>query len=148
MCKCFGKIRSITGNNYNFLLLKAIILYVILELSLVQGQNISHTEIYYNGNIKSITNHLKHGKGIRKWSHEEYDIDGNKHGAWIGWDENGLMSYETIWEFGIYRQYREWHSNGEKKLIMKYDKEGNLTLFKKWNEEGKELVEDLSLHDH
>ena len=31
-----------------------------------------------------------------------YDIDGNKHGAWIGWDENGLMSYETVWEFGIY----------------------------------------------
>ena len=148
MCKFFGKIRSITGNNYNFLLLKAIILYLILEPSLVQGQNISHTEIYYNGNIKSISNHLKHGKGIRKWSHEEYDIDGNKHGAWIGWDENGLMSYETVWEFGIYRQYREWHSNGEKKLIMKYDKEGNLTLFKKWNEEGKELVEDLSLHDH
>ena len=58
------------------------------------------------------------------------------------------MSYETVWEFGIYRQYREWHNNGEKKLIMKYNKEGNLTLFKKWNEEGKELVEDLSLHDH
>ena len=48
----------------------------------------------------------------------------------------------------VFIQYREWHSNGEKKLIMKYDKEGNLTLFKKWNEEGKELVEDLSLHDH
>ena len=126
-----------------------LLFYFLLSISILfsENRNVVHTEIYYNGNIKSITNHVKHGKGIRKWSHEEYDIDGNKHGAWIGWDENGLMSYETVWEFGIYRQYREWHSNGEKKLIMKYDKEGNLTLFKKWNEEGKELVEDLSLHE-
>ena len=119
----------------------------LISLAFSQNSTINHTETHFNGNIKSITNHVKHGKGIRKWSHEEYDKDGNKHGAWIGWDENGLMSYETIWEFGVYRQYREWHRNGERKLLMKYDKEGNLTLQKKWNEEGIEIKENLSLHE-
>ena len=56
------------------------------------------------------------------------------------------MSYETVWEFGVYRQYREWHRNGERKLLMKYDKDGNLTVQKKWNEEGIEIKENLSLH--
>ena len=104
-----------------------LIFYLLLSISVLFSENriITHTEVYYNGNIKSITNHVKHEKGIRKWSHEEYDIDGNKHGAWIAWDENGLISYETVWENGIYRQYREWHSNGEKKLIIKCYKETN-----------------------
>ena len=120
---------------------------LLISLAISQNGTINHTETYFNGNIKSITNHIKHGKGIRKWSHEEYDKNGNKHGAWIGWDENGLMSYETVWEFGVYKQYREWYRNGERKLLTKYDKEGNLTVQKKWNEDGIEIKENLSLHE-
>ena len=71
---------------------------LLISLAISQNSTITHTETYFNGNIKSITNHIKHGKGIRKWSHEEYD------------------------------------------------KEGNLTVQKKWNEIGIEIKENLSLH--
>ena len=104
---------------------------IILNSYLIsQDYQVMHTETHLNGNIKTITNHVKHGKGIRKWSREEYDKKGRKHGAWIGWDANGLMSYETVWEFGFHRQYREWHKNGSKKLIIRYDDEGNVALMK------------------
>jgi antitoxin component YwqK of YwqJK toxin-antitoxin module len=120
---------------------------IILNSHLIsQNYQVLHTETHLNGNIKSITNHLKHGKGIRKWSREEYDKEGRKHGAWIGWDANGLMSYETVWEFGFHRQYREWHKNGSKKLIIRYDDEGNVDLMKKWDEEGNEIIKTSSLN--
>ena len=49
---------------------------IILNSHLIsQNYQVLHTETHLNGNIKSITNHLKHGKGIRKWSREEYDKD-------------------------------------------------------------------------
>ena len=56
-----------------------LLFYFLLSISILfsENRNVVHTEIYYNGNIKSITNHVKYGKGIRKWSHEEYDIDGH-----------------------------------------------------------------------
>ena len=120
---------------------------IILNSYLIsQDYQVLHTETHLNGKIKSITNHVKHGKGIRKWSREEYDKKGRKHGAWIGWDANGLMSYETVWEFGFYRQYREWHKNGSKKLIIRYDDEGNVALMKKWDEEGNEIIKTSSLN--
>ena len=120
---------------------------IILNSNLIsQDYQVLHTETHLNGNIKSITNHVKHGKGIRKWSREEYDKKGRKHGAWIGWDANGLMSYETVWEFGFHRQYREWHKNGSKKLIIRYDDEGNVDLMKKWDEEGNEIIKTSSLN--
>ena len=125
---------------------KITFLIIISSLLLSQDYQVTHTEIHLNGNIKSITNHIKHGKGIRKWGREEYDKKGRKHGAWIGWDANGLMSYETVWEFGIYRQYREWHSNGFKKLLIKYDDKGNLTIMRKWDDEGNEIIKTLSLN--
>ena len=120
---------------------------IILNSNLIsQDYQVLHTETHLNGNIKSITNHVKHGKGIRKWSREEYDKKGRKHGAWIGWDANGLMSYETVWEFGFHRQYREWHKNGSKKLIIRYDDEGNVNLMKKWDEEGNEIIKTSFLN--
>ena len=120
---------------------------IILNSNLIsQDYQVLHTETHLNGNIKSITNHVKHGKGIRKWNREEYDKKGRKHGAWIGWDANGLMSYETVWEFGFHRQYREWHKNGSKKLIIRYDDEGNVDLMKKWDEEGNEIIKTSSLN--
>ena len=120
---------------------------IILNSNLIsQDYQVLHTETHLNGNIKSITNHVKHGKGIRKWSREEYDKKGRKHGAWIGWDANGLMSYETVWEFGFHRQYREWHKNGSKKLIIRYDDEGNVDLMKKWDEVGNEIIKTSSLN--
>jgi|TARA_B110000914_G_scaffold221962_1_gene234631 antitoxin component YwqK of YwqJK toxin-antitoxin module len=127
--------------HYNF-----IFFTLIISFALSQQSQVTHTQVHFNGNIKSITNHVKHGKGIQKWSREEYDKYGNKHGAWIGWDENGLMSYETVWEFGIYRQYREWYRDGSKKLVRKYDDEGNLTDMKKWDKKGNEIIETLSLY--
>ena len=120
---------------------------IILNSNLIsQDYQVLHTETHLNGNIKSITNHVKHGKGIRKWSREEYDKKGRKHGAWIGWDANGLMSYETVWEFGFHRQYREWHKNGSKKLIIRYDDEGNVAIIKKWDEEGNEIIKTSFLN--
>jgi antitoxin component YwqK of YwqJK toxin-antitoxin module len=120
---------------------------IILNSYLIsQDYQVMHTETHLNGNIKTITNHVKHGKGIRKWSREEYDKKGRKHGAWIGWDANGLMSYETVWEFGFYRQYREWHKNGSKKLIIRYDDEGNVAFMKKWDEQGNEIIKTSSLN--
>ena len=56
------------------------------------------------------------------------------------------MSYETVWEFGFHRQYREWYKNGSKKLIIRYDDEGNVALMKKWDEEGNEIIKTSSLN--
>ena len=123
-----------------------IFLVFLISWPFPQNSRVTHTETYINGNIRSITNHVKHGKGIRKWSREEYDKKGRKHGAWIGWDENGLMSYETVWEFGFHRQYREWHKNGSKKLIIRYDDEGNVAFMKKWDEQGNEIIKTSSLN--
>ena len=55
------------------------IIVLLISLSLLSAQTILYTEIYENGNIKSISYHQNVSNTIKKIKYEEFFENGNKY---------------------------------------------------------------------
>jgi antitoxin component YwqK of YwqJK toxin-antitoxin module len=53
------------------------------------------------------------------------------------WYDNGQLSDETMYAFGIPRQAREWHRNGRLKREVAYDNRGKVVTDSAWDENGR-----------
>ena len=80
------------------------LLLIVLPLFISVGfsQQITHTETYESGNIKSITYHKKIGVRIEKVKEEEYFENGQKH-------------IERIYKDGEVISSKEWNKDGSVK---------------------------------
>ena len=108
--------------------MKKTALYIIL-FSFGVSQQVTHTETYDNGNIKSITYHRKTRNGIENIKSEEYYNNGKKH-------------TESFYKDGsLHGKFRIWYKNGVKQSEVIYkdgQKDGILTF---WNEIGQKSRE-------
>lgn len=99
------------------------VIFLIL-FSFVSAQKLIHTEVYKNGNIKSISYHKKRMNKIEKVKYEEYFEAGRKYsdtrykngyvdGLMTFWYENGVKKEEITYSKGIEQGVHTWwYENG------------------------------------
>tara|TARA_B100002051_G_C16593536_1_gene564085 strand:- start:131 stop:610 length:480 start_codon:yes stop_codon:yes gene_type:complete len=136
------------------------LLLIVLPLFISVGfsQQITHTETYESGNIKSITYHKKIGVRIEKVKEEEYFENGRQrflgrykngrreHGLWTKWYANGQKREETNYIDGKKDGlHTAWYANGQKDVEITYkdDKPVLDGLIIKWYENGQKHIERI-----
>ena len=134
------------------------LLLIVLPLFISVGfsQQITHTETYESGNIKSITYHKKIGVRIEKVKEEEYFENGRqrfvehykngwkKHGLWTIWYANGQKREETNYIDGKKDGLEIWwYENGQKRREVTY-KDGDWEgLASAWYDNGQKHIERI-----